>query len=73
VSVEECTEDWTQQVSQVKTDDDGRFELPLSDGQVHFLRVSRPGAGTVHLRVELVPKARPLEVRLKPRRTSPFI
>ncbi len=72
VSVEECSEDWTQQISQVKTDGEGRFALPRSDGSVHYLRVSRPEAGTVHLRVELAPNARPLMVRLKSRRASVF-
>jgi hypothetical protein len=69
VSVEECSEDWTRQLSQTKTGDDGRFALPASEGTVHFVRVSRPEAGTVHLRVEIVPKARPLRIRLKRRKT----
>jgi hypothetical protein len=68
VCVEECSEDWTQQFSQVKTGEDGRFALPARAGSVHFVRVSRPEAGTIHLRVELAPKAKPLLVRLKPRR-----
>ena len=72
VCVEECSEDWTQQFSQVKTDDDGRFALPRTEGTVHYVRVSRPEAGTIHLRVEITPKARPLLVRLKRRRSSPF-
>ena len=70
VSVEECSEDWTQQFSQVKTDAEGRFALPSREGAVHYVRVSRPEAGTVHLRVELTPEARPLRVRLKRRRIS---
>ncbi len=72
VCVEECSEDWNQQLSQVKTDDDGRFALPRTEGAVHFVRVSRPEAGTIHLRVELTPEARPLLVRLKRRRTRAF-
>ncbi|HEY1203636.1 MAG TPA: hypothetical protein VGF05_03005 [Bryobacteraceae bacterium] len=72
VCVEECSEDWTQQFSQVKTDEDGRFALPHSEGTVHFVRVSRPEAGTIHLRVELTPKAKPLLVRLRRRQVSPF-
>ena len=70
--VEECSEDWTQQFSQVKTDGDGSFALPRREGTVHYVRVSRPEAGTVHLRVELSPKARPLRVSLKRRRTRLF-
>ncbi|HXN48121.1 MAG TPA: hypothetical protein VN893_15845 [Bryobacteraceae bacterium] len=70
VCVEECSEDWTQQFSQVKTDAEGRFALPSREGAVHYVRVSRPEAGTVHLRVELTPEARPLRVRLKRRRIS---
>jgi hypothetical protein len=72
VSVEECSEDWTQQFSQVKTGEDGCFALPPREGTVHFIRVSRPEAGTVHLRVELSPEARPLRVRLKRRRFPRF-
>jgi len=68
VCVEECSEDWTQQFSQVKTDAEGRFALPSREGTVHYVRVSRPEAGTIHLRVELTPEARPLRVRLKRRR-----
>jgi hypothetical protein len=34
---------------------------------VHFVRVSRPEAGTVHLRVELSPETQPLRIRLKRR------
>jgi len=68
VCVEECSEDWTQQFSQVKTDAEGHFALPIREGTVHYVRVSRPEAGTVHLRVELTPEARPLRVRLKRRR-----
>jgi hypothetical protein len=70
VCVEECSEDWTQQFSQVKTDAEGRFALPSREGAVHYVRVSRPEAGTIHLRVELTPEARPLRVRLKRRRIS---
>jgi hypothetical protein len=33
--VEECSADWIQQVSEVKTDDYGRFALPPRDGPVH--------------------------------------
>jgi hypothetical protein len=72
VSVEECSEDWIQQFSHVKTDSGGRFALPRRDGQVHYVRVSSPEARTVHLRVELTPDARPLTVRLKRRRASVF-
>ncbi len=68
VCVEECSEDWTQQFSQVKTDAEGRFALPSRGGTVHYVRVSQPEAGTIHLRVELTPEARPLRVRLKRRR-----
>lgn len=64
--VEECAPDWIQQFAEVKTGDDGRFALPPRDGPVHYVRVSWPGTGTVHLKVELAPGARPLLVRLKP-------
>jgi hypothetical protein len=72
VCLEECSEDWTQQFSQVKTDGDGRFALPHREGAVHYVRVSRIGATTLHLRVELAAKARPLLVRLEPKRNQAF-
>jgi hypothetical protein len=72
VSVEECTEDWTQRISLVQTDAQGRFSLPHGDAAVHYVRVSRSEAGTVHLRVELSANARPLLVQLRPRRASVF-
>ena len=72
VSVEECTEDWTQRISLVQTDAEGRFALPHEDAPVHYLRISRSEAGTVHLRVELSASARPLLVQLRPRRASIF-
>ena len=67
--VEECSDDWKQQLSQVTTDENGRFTLPhVSDDLVHCVRVSLHGAKTVHLYVELSADARPLLVRLKPAR-----
>ena len=67
--VEECSDDWTRQLSQVTTDENGRFTLPhISDDLVHCVRVSLHGAQTVHLYVELSADARPLLVRLKPAR-----
>jgi hypothetical protein len=70
--VEECSDDWAQQLSEVKTDDDGRFALPhISDDPTHWVRVSWPGTERVHLRVELSPGAPPLHVCLNYRiRTS---
>jgi hypothetical protein len=65
--VEECSDDWTQQLSQVTTDANGHFALPrISDDSVHCVRVSWPGAKTAHLYVELSADAQPLLVRLKP-------
>lgn len=64
--VEECSDDWVQQISEVKTDDDGHFALPrISDDPTHWVRISWPGTHTVHLRVDLSPDAPPLHVRLK--------
>jgi hypothetical protein len=65
--VEECSDDWMHQLSQVTTDASGRFALPrISDDPVHCVRVSWPGAKTAHLYVELSADAQPLLVRLKP-------
>ncbi|HEY1220863.1 MAG: hypothetical protein ABSE42_10915 [Bryobacteraceae bacterium] len=73
IRVEECAADWVTQVSQVKTDDDGRFALPhTSDGSSHWVRVSWPGTETVHLQVELDPDAQPLLVRLKYRKPRAY-
>lgn len=66
--VEEYAADWVQQLSQVTTDDNGRFALPrTSDGPVHWVRVSWRGTVPAHLQVELSPDAQPLLVRLKHR------
>ncbi len=72
VRVEECSDDWAQQLSEVKTDDNGRFTLPrISDDPTHWVRVSWPGTRMVYLRVELSPGAPPLHIHLKYRiRTS---
>jgi hypothetical protein len=70
--VEECSGDWLQQFSQVRTDDDGRFALPPRDAPFHHVRVSWREAKTAHLLVEINPKARPLLVRLKRLRASAF-
>ncbi len=65
MKVEECSADWAP-LSEAKTDDDGYFALPpATEGPVHFVRVSWPGAKTAHLHVELSPDARPLLIRLK--------
>lgn len=67
IRVEECSDDWTEQLSLVMTDDNGCFELPhTSDDSVHCVRISWPGAKTVHLYVEISARAQPLLVRLKP-------
>jgi len=65
--VEECSDDWMQQLSQVTTDANGHFALPrTSDDSVHCVRVSWPGAKTAHLYVEVSVDAQPLLVRLEP-------
>ena len=67
VLVEEYSSHWNERLSQVKTDANGGFALPVtSDGAVHFLKITWPGAETAHLRVEIAPDAKPLLVRLKP-------
>ena len=69
IHVEELAADWVQQLSEAKTDENGRFALPVeSSAPVHWVRVSWPGTETVHLQVELSPDAQPLLVRLKPRK-----
>ena len=71
--VEECAADWIQQVSEVKTDDNGRFALPLHpEIPIHYLRFSWPGTAEVFLAVEICPDASPLLVRLKPWRATAF-
>jgi len=71
--VEEYAEDWETRLSQVKTDGEGRFALPrISDGPGHCVRVSWPGTQTVHLQLEISPDARPLLVRLKPRKPTAY-
>lgn len=67
VLVEECSPDWTQKLSEVKTDSGGGFALPyVCDAPVHYVRVSLPGTRTVHLGVTISPAAEPLLIRLKP-------
>jgi len=71
--VEEWSDDWAQQFSEAKTDDNGRFTLPrISDDPTHWVRVSWPGTEPFHLEVELTPDAQPLLVRLKPRRPTAY-
>jgi hypothetical protein len=71
--VEECAADWVQQLSEARTDANGRFALPsASESPVHWVRVSWPGTEPFHLEVELTPDAQPLLVRLKPRRPTAY-
>jgi hypothetical protein len=76
IRVEECAADWVQQLSEAKTDDDGRFALPSAESSapVHWVRVSWPKvAEPAHLEVELSPDAQPLLVRLKPRKPTAYL
>jgi hypothetical protein len=66
VLVEECSPDWVEVLSVTRTDDTGRFDLRAASGApTHFLRFSLPGAGTSFFRVEVLPNAPELEVRMK--------
>ena len=64
--VEEYSPDWTRQLSCVRTDDEGRFELPRTcDAAVHHIKISWPGVKTAFLDAAIVPDAQPLVIRLK--------
>jgi hypothetical protein len=63
--VEECTPDWKQPLSSVKTNASGFFELPSKGaGAVHNLRVTWSKTSSARLRVQIVPDAPPLVVEL---------
>jgi hypothetical protein len=67
VLVEEYSSAWTKCISEAKTNDEGRFELPhSSEDPTHFVKVSWPGTCPVYLRVQIAPEAQPLLIHLKP-------
>jgi hypothetical protein len=63
--VEECSPDWKEQLSSVKTDENGRFILPESTtGPVHFLRVTWAYGRSLRIRVHIKPDAPLLTVQM---------
>ncbi len=74
VLVEECSPDWHRILSEIRTDDRGRFTLATDGGSVRYLRFSSSGTRMpLHFRVQLSPYAAPLVIRLKPRTPHAFI
>jgi hypothetical protein len=68
VLVEDCSSNWEERLVEVRTDGNGRFELPSTpDGSTHYLRFSLPGLATVLLKVDLVQGGPPIVVRLRPK------
>jgi hypothetical protein len=68
VFVEDCSSNWERQLVEVKTDGNGRFDLPSTpDGSTHYLRFSLSGLATVLLKVDLVQGRPPMVVRMRPK------
>jgi len=69
VLIEEYSSNWARRICQAKTDDDGRFKLPQTkEDPTHCIKVSWPGTRAVYLRVQISPDAKPLLIRLKPKK-----